>query len=327
MTSGSTVVFRRAVVRVTSTVSVAAIATALAVAPAAAKQPKQPRVAKAETTVQDVAGLEVVRTWKITPDDTGSLTVTVQVRNPNAAPVTTTILEPLPTDSLKKVKFSPKKVKATETPGLARFDVTVPSSGTTTFGYTALLTKDRKANAQDRLATIQGEMEATLATAQPTDADRALAAVKDRYVGRVKVTEEAADGVTLEEPQLGREFAISLRLTPTPNCRVVSRGCRFTAADSFTDEPKLTALDPFGNALVADGSADLAESGMTCNGVEAPGLMVTHWSFDPTNWRLSWSGWEVIQGNYTIVGDLSSPSNSRCVAAAVHTVLTGLMTG
>ena len=317
-----------ALVRAATLALVVATITALAVAPAAAAaKPQKNRTAKASTTVQDVAGLEVVRTWKITPDDTRTLTATVQVRNPNPAPVTTTILEPIPTESLKKLKFSPKRVTATQTPGLARFDVTLPSNGSTTLGYTALLTKERKANAQDRLATVQSEMEATLATAQAGDPDRALAAVKDRYIGRVKVTEETAENVTIQDPQLGREFTISLRLTPTPNCRVVGRGCRFTAADSFTDEPKLAALDPFGNALVADGSADLPVSGMTCNDADTPGLQVNHWSFEPTNWRLTWSGWEVSQGTYTIVGDLSSPANSRCVYGAIHTVLTGLMTG
>ena len=327
MTNASTRVSHRpTVARITALVLVAAATSALAITPAAAK-PLKERVAKSSTTVQDVSGLEVTRTWKITPDDTRTLTETVLVRNPTAAPITTTVLEPIPTESLQKLKFSPKKVVAAETPGIARFDVTVPSNSTTTFGYTARLSKDRKANAQDRLATVQSEMEATLATAQPTDPDPALAAVKERYLGRVKVTEETAEGVTLDDPQLGREYTISLRLTPTPNCRVVSRGCRFTAADSFTDEPKLTALDPFGNALVADGSADLPVSGMTCNGADSPGLQVNHWSFEPTNWRLTWSGWEVTQGTYTIVGDLSSPADSRCVYGAVHTVVSGLMTG
>jgi hypothetical protein len=218
-------------------------------------------------------------------------------------------------------------VKPTQTPGLARLDVTVPSGGSLDFGYTALLIKDRKANAQDRLATVQGEMEATLAAAQPGDPDRALAAMKDRYVGQVTVTEETPDGVTLEQPQLGRTFNISVRLTTTPFCRVVSRRCRFPAADSFLDEPKLAGLEPTGNSLVSDGSADLAESGMTCGGAETPGLQVNHWTFEPTSWKLAWSGWEVSQGRYTIVGDLSSPANSRCVAGSVHTVITGLMTG
>jgi len=51
---------------------------------------------------------------------------------------------------------------------------------------------------------------------------------------------------------------------------------------------------------VADGSADLPVSGMTCNDADTPGLQVNHWSFEPTNWRLTWSGWEVSQGAYTI---------------------------
>jgi hypothetical protein len=54
---------------------------------------------------------------------------------------------------------------------------------------------------------------------------------------------------------------------------------------------------------------------------------VNHWTLEPTNWKLTWSGWEVSQAQYTIVGDLSSPANSRCVAGSVHTVITGLMTG
>ena len=107
----------------------------------------------------------------------------------------------------------------------------------------------------------------------------------------------------------------------------MGRGCRFPAADSFTDEPKLTAFEPTGNSLVSDGSADLPVSGMTCGGVDSPGLQLNHWTFEPTNWKLTWSGWEVSQGSYTIVGDLSSPANSRCVYGAVHSVVAGLMTG
>jgi len=312
--------------RVAAVVVAVAAASVIAIAPAAAK-PVKDRSGKASSTVQDVSGLQVVRTWKVAADDPGTLVATIHVQNTNTAPVTTTILEPLPTDSLKKVKFTPKKVPVTQTPGLARVDVTIPSGGALDFGYTALLTKDRKANAQDRLATAQSEMEATLAAAQPGDPDRALAAIKDRYVGQVKVTEEAPDGVTLEAPALGNTFTISVRLTTTPFCRVVGRGCRFPATDSFNDEPKLANFDPSGNSLVADGSADLAESGMTCGGVDTPGLQVVHWTLEPTAWKLSWSGWEVTQAQYTIVGDLSSPATSRCVYGSVHTVLTGLMTG
>ena len=174
MTSRTTQV-PNAIGRVAAVAVVAAALSTLAVAPAAAK-PARDRSAKASTSVQDVSGLQVVRTWKIAAEDPATLTAAVHVENTNTAPVTTTILEPLPTDSLEKVKFTPKKVAVTQTPGLARVDLTIPSGGEVDFGYTAVLTKDRKANAQDRLAAVQGEMEATLATAQAADADKALAA-------------------------------------------------------------------------------------------------------------------------------------------------------
>jgi hypothetical protein len=314
--------------RVAGFLLVLAAASTLAIAPAAAKPVKQrSATASASASVQDVSGLQVTRAWKIAAGDPGTLVATVHLQNTNTAPVTTTILEPMPTDSLKKVEFKPKKVKVTPTPGVARVDVTIPSGGELDYTYTALLIKDRKANAQDRLATVQGEMEATLATAQPSDPDKAIAAMKDRYVGRMKVTEETADGVTIDVPILGREFSTSVRLTTTPFCRVVSRGCRFPATDGFTDEPKLTGFEPAGNSLVSDASADLAESGLTCGGADTPGLQVNHWTFEPTNWKLTWSGWEVSQGTYTIVGDTTSPPTGRCVYGAYHAVLTGLLSG
>ena len=325
MTSGTTHV-SNAFGRVAGFIVVVAAASTIAMAPAVAK-PAKARSGTASASVQDVSGLQVSRAWKIAADDPGTLVATVHVQNTNTAPVTTTILEPLPTTSLKKAKFTPKKVTVTQTPGLARVEVTIPSGGELDYGYTALLTKDRKSNAQDRLATVQGEMEATLATTQAGDPDKAIAAMKDRYVGRIKVTEETADGIIIDHPVLGREFTTSLRLTTTPFCRVVSRGCRFTAADGFTDEPKLAGFEPVGNSLVSDGSADLAESGITCGGAETPGLQVNHWTFEPTNWKLTWSGWEVSQGTYTIVGDTTSPASGRCVYGAYHTVLTGLLSG
>jgi hypothetical protein len=82
-------------------------------------------------------------------------------------------------------------------------------------------------------------------------------------------------------------------------------------------------IDDWGNALVANGSADLADSGLTCDGVADSGLMVKSWTFEPTAWRLSWAGWEVTQGKYTIVSDLTSPANGRCTTATVHLVFSG----
>jgi hypothetical protein len=185
---------------------------------------------------------------------------------------------------------------------------------------------DRKANAQDRLATVKGEMEATLLGAQATDADRAVAATKDRYVGQVALTDFGTTGLghPPEAPAIG-PTTISLRLTTTATCRVVGRGCRFPAQDSFTSEPRLTALDPMGNSLVAAGSADLVDSGLTCDGVADSGVMAKTWSFEPTAWRLSWAGWEVTQGRYTIVSDLTSPANGRCSTATVHVAISGAL--
>jgi len=79
-------------------------------------------------------------------------------------------------------------------------------------------------------------------------------------------------------------------LTPAPACYVVTRGCRFTAQDSFTRDPKLAALEPIGTALGGNGSADIAQSGLTCAGTEAPGVMDKHWTVEPTAWRLTWGG-------------------------------------
>jgi hypothetical protein len=53
--------------------------------------------------------------------------------------------------------------------------------------------------------------------------------------------------------------------------------------------------------------------------------MVKHWNFDPTAWRLSWAGWEVTRGQYTIVADLTSPANGRCTTAIVHVAFSGAM--
>ena len=148
----------------------------------------------------------------------------------------------------------------------------MPAGGNLTFGYTARLTKDRKANAQNRLATVKGEMEATLPTAQATDADRAVAAMKDRYVGPLAMTDFDTTGVghPPDPPAIGPS-TISLRLTTTPTCRVVGRGCRFPAQDSFTYEPKLAGARAHGQLLVANGSADLADSGLTCDGAADSG--------------------------------------------------------
>jgi hypothetical protein len=315
-----------AVGRAAAVVVAIAATTTMAMAPAAAK-PAKDRSGRATSTIQDVSGLQVVRTWKIAADDPGTLTGSVHVQNTNTAPVTTTLLEPLPIASLKKAKFAPKKVKVTLTPGLARVDLTVPSGGEVDFGYTALLTKDKKAKAQDRLATVQGEMDAALAIAQPTDPDRALAAMKGRYVGTLAVTELSASGLENSNPSPPPPATIILLLTPTPNCQVVSRGCHFTARDSYTREPKLAALDPAGNSLTASAAADLEQSGLTCDGANAPGVNTKNWTFEPTAWHLSWAGWEVTQGRYTIVSDLTSPDNGVCFGASVHMVTTGMMTG
>src|SRR5262245_40358006 len=105
MTSGSPLV-SNAIARVAAVAVMTAALTTLAVAPAAAK-PAKARPGKASASVQDVSGLQVTRTWKIAADDPGTLVATVHVQNTNTAPVTTTILEPMPTDSLKKVKFTP----------------------------------------------------------------------------------------------------------------------------------------------------------------------------------------------------------------------------
>jgi hypothetical protein len=38
---------------------------------------------------------------------------------------------------------------------------------------------------------------------------------------------------------------------------------------------------------------------------------------------LSWAGWEVSQGQYAVVSDVSSPENGRCTTASLHMVLSG----
>jgi len=315
-----------AVGRAAAAVVAVAAASAMAIAPAAA-EPAKARSATATTTIQDVSGLQVVRAWKIAADDPGTLTATVHVQNTNTEPVTTTILEPLPIASLAKAKFTPKKVTVTQTPGLARVEVTVPSSGEVDFGYTAQLTKDKKATAQERLATVQGEMDAALGIAQPTEPDRALAAMKGRYVGTLAVTELTTSGLENSNPPPPPPATIILLLTPTPSCQVVSRGCHFTAKDSYTRDPKLAALDPAGNSLTSSAAADLEQSGLTCDGANAPGVNTKNWTFEPTAWHLTWAGWEVTEGRYTIVSDLTSPDNGVCFGASVHMVTTGMMTG
>jgi hypothetical protein len=302
---------------------------AMTIAPAAArsnepKRPPEPRSAEASSTVQDVSGLTVTRTWKIDKRDPRTLVASIAAQNSTTAPITTSIVEPIPTASLTRITFRPLKMHTSSVPGLGRFDITVPNGATLQFGYTARLTKDKKATAQNRLDTVKNEMEATIPTALPTDADRANAAMTNRYVGQVTVTDLSSVGVSPPPPAPTISGTNILRLTPaTPTCRVVGRGCRFSAQDSFTAEPKLAALEPAGNSLVAAGAADLPQSGLTCGGNDEAAVMTKTWTFDPTGWRLSWAGWEVSQGQYTVVSDLSAAENGRCYAASVHMVLGG----
>jgi hypothetical protein len=326
MTSPSTPV-SKPVGRVAAVAVMAAALSILAFAPAAAK-PSEPeaktRAAEETASVQDVSGLSVTRTWKIAKGDPNTLVTKISARNTGTAPVSTSIVEPIPTSSLRRITLYPLELHTSSIPGLARFDITVPSGSEVKFSYKARLTPERKVNPQDRLAAVKGEMEATISAAQATDADRAIAAVKDRYVGPLALTDFGTTGIgTPGEPPAIGPTTISLRLTTTPTCRVVGRGCRFSAQDSFTAEPKLAALEPMGNSLVANGSVDLAESGLTCAGVEDSGVMVKHWTFEPTGWRLSWAGWEVTRGQYTIASDLTSPANGRCTTASVHLVFSG----
>lgn len=295
---------------------------------AAAAPPARTRDAQQSSSVTDASGLTVERTWKIAAEDPQTLTATIVLTNTNTAPVATTIVEPIPTTSLRRLTFRPKhRITPTTADGLARIDVTVSSGAHLALGYTARLTPDRKANALDRMAAVQGEMVATMATAQPNDADRAVAAIMDRYVGTLQVEEETAAGVDIGQSAMGERTTVSLRLTTTPYCRVVARGCGVPALDGIPTEPRLASLDPFGTSLVASGSADLADSGLTCGGTAEPGLSVRTWSFEPRVWQLRWEGWQVRQAQYTIVEDLSSPANGRCVGASIHLVTTGLLTG
>jgi hypothetical protein len=330
MASNSTrVPMRPTLARIAVIGALGAALSAITIAPAAAKSdtPKaKPRSASDKMTIQDVSGLSVTRTWKIGKDDPNTLVATIEVQNTTPTPITTSIVEPIPTTTLKRITFTPLKMHTSSIPGLGRYDISVQPGGTLRFGYTAHLEHDRKANAQSRLAVVKSEMEATIPNAQPTDADRAIAAMKDRYVGPIAMTEFWTDGLghPPDSPAIG-PTTISLRLTATPNCRVVGRGCRFPAQDGFGSEPKLAGLEPVGNSLVADGSADLADSGLTCDGAPDSGVMVKHWNFDPTAWRLSWAGWEVTRGQYTIVADLTSPANGRCSTAIVHVAFSGAM--
>ncbi len=309
---------------------VAAVAVVVAVLfglPAVATAART-RDAEQSSSVTDASGLTVDRTWKIAADDPQTLIATIVLTNTNTAPVTTTIVEPIPTASLRRITFRPKhRLTAATADGLARIDVTVSSGSRRALGYTARLTRDREANAQDRMAAVQDEMTATMATAAPTDADRAVAAIRERYVGTLQVEEETSSNVDMDHSSVGDRTTVSVRLTTTPYCRVVARGCALPAQDSIVIEPRLVKLDPFGTSLVASGSADLADSGLTCNGASEPGLLVRSWSLEPRGWRLGWEGWQVSQAQYTLVEDLSSPANSRCLGASIHMLTTGLLTG
>ena len=309
--------------------AVAALA-ALTIAPAGAAKDKpapKARSASDSMTTQDVSGLSVTRTWKIDKNDPNTLVATIEVQNTTPNAITTSLVEPIPTTSLKRITFTPLKMHTSSIPGLGRYDISVPPGGNLRFGYTAHLTEDRKASAQSRLPIVKSEMEATIPVAQATDVDRMIAAMKDRYAGPVELAEAIADGVEPGvAPQLGPIGTNILRLTPVPACYVVTRGCRFTAQDSFTRDPKLAALEPMGTALGGNGSADIAQSGLTCAGTEAPGVMDKHWTVEPTAWRLTWGGWEVSQVRFTVVADLTVQETSRCVRASVHTVTTGLLT-
>ena len=328
-TDGTRATPRQTLARAVTLAALAAVFATVAAVPAVAATKPEPkskvRTAEETTTVQDVSGVTVTRTWTIDKHDPGTLVTKIAVRNTTPTPITTSIVEPIPTTSLKRITFKPLDMPTTSIPGLGRFPVTVPNGGTVTFGYTARLTPQRKVTPEDRLATVKAEMEATLPVAQATDADIPIAATKDRYSGTLEVTEVTAEGLEGGPPPPPPPASIVLRLTPAPSCRVVSRGCRFTAQDSYLRDPKLATLEPAGNALVASGFADVPESGLTCDGTNEPGVFSKHWTFEPTAWRLTWAGWEVTQGRYTIVADLSAPESGRCYGASVHTVTTGLL--
>jgi hypothetical protein len=99
-----------AVARLTAVAVAVAVVSVAAIAPAVAQsdQPKRKpklRSAEAAATVQDVSGPSVTRTWKIDKKEPNTLVATITAMNTPSAPIATSIVEPIPTTSLKRITF------------------------------------------------------------------------------------------------------------------------------------------------------------------------------------------------------------------------------
>src|SRR5688572_26944215 len=100
-----------AATRVTAAAVAVVAVTVAVITPAAqannTKRKATLRSAEATSTVQDVSGLSVTRTWKIDKRDPNTLVTTITATNTTPAPITTSIVEPIPTTSLKRITFRP----------------------------------------------------------------------------------------------------------------------------------------------------------------------------------------------------------------------------
>jgi len=272
-------------------------------------------------------GLSVVRTWRIARDDPHKLDATIGLTNTSDAAISTVHLEPLPTDSLKRISFRPTKVRVLSTPGLARFTVTVPPGSTVRLGYRAVLTKQRRARAKSRMADLQGEISSSLSAAQPTPEDLAAAAYGTSYRGTLVVTEESADGVNITNPALGRTDSVSLTLKMPSSCAVASRGCTLEGTDNYrTSQPG--AFKASGNSLSATARLDAPnELAVTCSGAPMPTTLDYRWAVEPLGARLDWNGWVITKLRYTRVLDKFTFGGGTCHGGTVHTLYTGELTG
>jgi hypothetical protein len=299
--------------------------------------PKHSKYVDLEDLGSTASGLAITRVWRIPKSDPRRLLGSIVLRNGTSSPVTEYFTEGIPTASLETIRFSPASIVVQTSNGLARMTVTVPPNGSTTVRYNARLVKQRKETAKQRLPEVRAEMINAVVNAQATPDDIANASWNTRYFGKIQLDSiTASPGVTYDASGVGVPHDASISLTPEAGgCTVPSRGCAFSATESFFGTPpKLARLVPSGTNLTADGTADVntrEETAFNCRGTPVPTHKVRAWAIEPTQAKLSPSGWRVTELHYRVVEDTSADgillADYQCFAANSHREFSGVLTG
>jgi len=284
-----------------------------------------------------VSRLGISRRWRIPKSDPRKLLGSIEIRSTAATPTTEYLTEGIPTTSLQSIHFSPASIPVQAAAGLARMTVTVPPNGSTTVRYVARLVKQPKDNAKKRMPVVRTEMLDAVTNAQATPDDIANASWNARYLGKIQLDSRiGSTGVTFNTSDVGVPHDASISLKPElDGCAVPSRGCAFSATESFFGTPpKLARLVPSGTTLTADSTVDVStreDGAFNCQGTPVPSRKVRAWTIEPTHAKLDPSGWHVTEMHYHVVEDASADpirlGNYQCFAAEGHSEYSGVLTG